>query len=85
RTLLRGASAPASSGELLRAAGSPESTTAPNELLRASLPQEEVAPPKIELTPAENQAVLLPSTVDNRSDAEIPQNELDSDVRFLRT
>ena len=72
RTLLRGASAPASpSGELLRAAGSTESLTAPNELLRSSLPQEEVAPHKIELTPAENQAVLLPSTVDNRSEAEI--------------
>lgn len=74
RTLLRGASAPASpSGELLRAAGSPEWRIAPNELLRASLPEEEVSPPEIELTPTENQAVLLPSAVDNRSEAEIPR------------
>jgi len=49
RTLLRGASAPTSpSGELLRAAVSPESTTAPSELLRSSLPQEELTPHQIE-------------------------------------
>ena len=67
KTLLRGASAPASQPhELLRAAAPTESMTAANELLRASVVQQERPAIKIELPNEERKAVLLQRTEDHR-------------------
>lgn len=65
RTLLRGASAPeAQPGELLRAANPTASATAPDELLRSSMPEQERVTFKANLPSGENKVVLLQRTDD---------------------